>query len=108
VDDLPFTVPLVFPDAILLEQESDSLQALRSLSLRTSDNLLSAVRLEMSLQCVDPFRLIRSFGFQQLQKEQSQVRAVKIGPANADATSSAAATTSSASTGSARTPRGRG
>lgn len=83
VDDLPFTVPFVFPDHLLLKQDDDAQWALQSLSIRTSDNLLGAARLEMSLECHDPFRLIRAVGTQPLEKEslKDNVRAVKLGPA---------------------------
>jgi len=83
VDDLPFTVPFVFPDHLLLGQDDDAQLALQSLSIRTSDNLLGAVRLEMSLTCEEPFRLIRAVGTQSLEKEDlnNRVRAYKLGPA---------------------------
>ena len=62
VDDLPKMATFVLPDESSLVDNADMGSALVSLALRTSDNLRGGVRLQMSLACEDPVKLLRTFG----------------------------------------------
>jgi hypothetical protein len=71
VSELPVTATFVLPDHLSLEEleeTPDEREALKSLSVRTSNGILGAVRVQISLRVQSPRRLIHSLGTDHLDR----------------------------------------
>lgn len=73
---LPISATFVLPDRAALGENADVSTALSSLGLFTKDNLLVGAQVQMSLQCINPERLVQVFTGDQIGKGHIEVEEI--------------------------------